>query len=251
VNIEYDPAELEEIVTQLSPIQTSGLSFSGKLKANTAVIKINLGFGNEITSSKTFSITKTADSEYDQVKRIWAYMKIARLDLQFEKNKETITRLGKEFSIVTQNTSLIVLDRLEDYVEHEITPPAELQKEYFSLLKQKQQEKKDEKATAFNEALEAMKELKEWWHKNYVPVKKAQVDEGTVRVDSIDQEAVYNYSPSQVQLEAFVSDSITYGVSGLIASDMPAGNSNYFMFEKEAQEPNSNDWYNGKAEEYD
>ena len=60
-------------------------------------------------------------------------MKIAELDLRFEKNKEAITRLGKEFSIVTQNTSLIILDRLEDYVEHEITTPAELQKEYFML----------------------------------------------------------------------------------------------------------------------
>ena len=37
-------------------------------------------------------------------------MKIAQFDLQFEKNKEEITKLGKQFSVVTQNTSLVVLD---------------------------------------------------------------------------------------------------------------------------------------------
>lgn len=253
VNFEYNPAELEEIVTQLSPIQRSGLSFSGKLKANTAVIKINLGFGNEITSSKTFTITKPASSEYDQVKRIWASMKIEGLDLQFEKNKEAITRLGKEFSIVTQNTSLIVLDRVEDYAEYEITPPAELQKEYFSLLEQKQQEKKDEKATAFNEAISALKELKDWWHKNYVPVKKKPVDEDTIAVDSTNEVRVNRLTLLEVAADRLVSttDSTTAasGYSNVTLSDMPAGNSNYFMFEKEVQEPNGDDWNNGKAEE--
>lgn len=172
IRTEFNAAEIEELVIQNGALQNSGLSFAGKLKASSATIKLHLGFGNEITNTKTFAIVKPAISDYDNVKRIWAELKIADLDLQFEKNKEEITKLGKQFSIVTQNTSLIVLDRVEDYVEHEITPPEELQKEYFSLLKEKQKEEKDNKVTALNEALDAMNQLKEWWMKNYAPVKK-------------------------------------------------------------------------------
>jgi Uncharacterized protein conserved in bacteria (DUF2135) len=106
------------------------------------------------------------------VKRIWATMKIEELDLQFEKNKTAITKLGKDFSIVTQNTSLLVLDRVEDYVEHEITPPAELLKEYTALLTSKLEEKRNEKESAMDNAVYVMNDLKEWWNRNYSPTKQ-------------------------------------------------------------------------------
>ena len=175
IRIDYNPAEIEDLVVQNGPIQNSGLSFAGKLKTSFATVKIELGFGNEIKTTKTFIITKPGSSDHDNVKRIWAEMKIAELDLQFEKNKEDITSLGKRFSIVTQNTSLIVLDRVEDYVEHEITPPEELQKEYFTLLKEKKEIEKNSKATALDDALDAMEQLKEWWQKNYSPVKEKAI----------------------------------------------------------------------------
>ena len=48
-----------------------------------------------------------------------------------------ITALGKEHRVVTQGTSLIVLDRVEDYVRHQIVPPEEdLRKEYDTRLAQ-------------------------------------------------------------------------------------------------------------------
>jgi tetratricopeptide (TPR) repeat protein len=240
VNVEYNPAEIEAFVTQVSPVRSSGLSFSGKLKANTAVVKINLGFGTDISSSKAFTITRQDSSGSDQVKRIWASMKIEELDLQFEKNKEEITQLGKEFSIVTQNTSLIVLDRIEDYVEYEITPPIELQKEYFSLLKQKQQEEKDEKATVLNEALNVMNELKEWWHKRYSPLKKlvkqieaGAPDNGVARVDStVLQVSTERLMTAEISVNAHAvsPDSITAGLSyGFTTSNERLENSKYLL----------------------
>ena len=172
IKTEFNLAEIEELVIQTGPIQNSGLSFAGKLKTGSAIVKINLGFGNEIKTTKTFTINNPGSSDYNNVKRVWAEMKIAELDLQFEKNKEEITKLGKEFSIVTQNTSLIVLDRVEDYVEYEIVPPEELQKEYYALLKEKQKIEKEEKTIALEQALDAMKGLKEWWKKNHSLIKK-------------------------------------------------------------------------------
>ena len=55
---------------------------------------------------------------------------------------DEIKQIGKSFHIVTPNTSLIVLDRVEDYVTHEIVPPTELLKEYNSLLATTQRDEK-------------------------------------------------------------------------------------------------------------
>jgi hypothetical protein len=177
INIAYKESEITDLVTQTTPILNTGLSFSGKLKTSSADIKVELGFGNEVVLTKNYTATKNDNSDYDQVKRIWATMSINRMDMEYEKNKQAITRLGKEFSVVTQNTSLLVLDRVEDYVENEIVPPVELQKEYYALLKEKQATEKDKKETAFTEALDAMKGLKEWWNTDYVKRKKNSENE--------------------------------------------------------------------------
>ena len=66
---------------------------------------------------------KAHASDSGLARRIWAQKKIAELELRPNKHEDEITELGKEHSIVTRNTSLIVLDRLEDYVTHRIIPP--------------------------------------------------------------------------------------------------------------------------------
>ena len=64
VKTEFNPAEIEDLVIQTGPIQNSGLSFTGKLKTSSATIKIGLGFGNEINTTKSFKITKPDSSDY-------------------------------------------------------------------------------------------------------------------------------------------------------------------------------------------
>ena len=41
---------------------------------------------------------------------------------------------GKEFGIVTPNTSLIVLESLSDYLQYGIVPPTEMQDEYYKQV---------------------------------------------------------------------------------------------------------------------
>ncbi|MDR2637467.1 MAG: DUF2135 domain-containing protein, partial [Zoogloeaceae bacterium] len=64
---------------------------------------------------------------------LWAALTLERLEADYDLNRGTIRRLGKTFALPTRETSLIVLDRVEDYVTHDIDPPAELRKEYDRL----------------------------------------------------------------------------------------------------------------------
>ncbi|MCH2225630.1 MAG: DUF2135 domain-containing protein [Crocinitomicaceae bacterium] len=97
---------------------------------------VSFDFGyDQVSNSIKYEIDPEKHiSETGLIRRIWAQKKLAELDINFEQNKNEITRLGKQFGIVTRTTSLIVLDRIEDYVEHEITPPKELVKKYETLL---------------------------------------------------------------------------------------------------------------------
>ena len=66
---------------------------------------------------------------------MWARYRIATLEGEYDVNRAEIRRLGKAFGLVTRETSLIVLDRVEDYARYEIMPPAELMAAYQNLRK--------------------------------------------------------------------------------------------------------------------
>jgi len=181
IKASYSNDEIEE----LYPCTTNhgGFSIAGLLKKPSATITLHFGYGNNITRSQNFIVKEDAEG-LGTIKKIWASLKIATLDMQYTKNKDAITTLGKEFSIVTQNTSLLVLDRVEDYVQYEIEPPAELQKEYYSLLEGKHKKEKLEKDEVYNGALAAMKGMKEWWGKKYSGRKVTLDRDGEERADT-------------------------------------------------------------------
>lgn len=161
---------IESLVTELSEADHS-FSVSGILAGNEATVDLRFGYGTEPAVTKKIHVEKS-ENKAEGVARLWASMQIDELDLQYQKNKEQITALGKKFSVVTQATSLLVLDRVEDYVQYEILPPPELQKEYFALLKESQTEKSDAKKAAMDEAVQAMDDLKVWWTASYTGRKK-------------------------------------------------------------------------------
>lgn len=195
----YNNNEIEEVYPATA--LHGGFSIGGIMKTATAAIQLNYGYGNTITQSQKFIITKNG-AGYGNISKIWASMKIDQLDMQYKKNKELITALGKEFSIVTQNTSLIVLDRIEDYVQYEITPPAELREQYYTLLKEKQATENGDVTRAFDEALDAMQKMKDWWGSEYRAIGKKD----SARV------------PDQMFQQVFVSANAAVGSQGSFAT---------------------------------
>ena len=118
------------------------ISLAGELSGNSGEIILNYGFGSEIVKSDTFKLDAKANSANTGIlNRIWAQKKIAELDARFEKNKDEITKTAKEFSVVTRNTSLIVLETVWDYIRYKIEPPDELRAEFEKAKEQMEKEK--------------------------------------------------------------------------------------------------------------
>jgi Ca-activated chloride channel homolog len=98
---------------------------------------------------------------------IWAAMRIAELDAEYQLNRAEIKRLGQRFRMVTRETSLIILDRIEDYARHEIEPPQELRAEYARVLAQFTQTRSTERRNHLSNVLRQFEEKTSWWNHDF------------------------------------------------------------------------------------
>jgi tetratricopeptide (TPR) repeat protein len=112
------------------------------------------------------------DTNADAVPYLWASLKIARLEEEYDLNRGEIRRIGRVFRIPTRETSLIVLDRVADYVTHDIEPPPELKNEYDRLRAQTRGARGETGKLA--RVLTEWKERKAWWEKDFPKGKPAR-----------------------------------------------------------------------------
>ena len=158
---------------EVYPISTNdvnnGISISGISQYPNAKLMMMFGRNGKVEFNKELDLSKATQNP--EISKIWAQSKVNYLELNPEQNKTEIEEIGKQFSIVTSNTSLIVLENVSDYVKYKINPPAELQSEFNKLSKQGFEQKETRKADLLKNAIAKAKELKEWWKKDFKYVK--------------------------------------------------------------------------------
>ncbi|MDQ0636789.1 hypothetical protein QF042_000354 [Pedobacter sp. W3I1] len=143
-------------------------SLAGIMNEFNTEFTLQFGFGNTVISEQVVRLNATEHtlSSID-VSHVWAQKKIAEMDIQYEDNKDDISVLSKQFGIVTRNTSLIVLENLDDYLRYDIVPPVELQQAYNAVLKQRRTAILERKQDLINAAVAMTKELKTWWNTDF------------------------------------------------------------------------------------
>ena len=136
-------------------------------------LEVVLGYDpKHIVGSEKFTVK--AGGNNPAVARLWAMQKIQDLEQDPQGNKKEILALGQEYSIVTSDTSLLVLENASDYARYNITPPEELLEEYNSIIKNRTNEESKAKKDAWDDAVNQAKEVKEWWNKEFKPVSVAK-----------------------------------------------------------------------------
>lgn len=106
-------------------------------------------------------------NEHPLAASLWANFRIRRLEADPDLSRATIRRIGKEFSLPTRETSLIVLDNVSDYVRYEIVPPDDLRTEYARLIDAHGSDTKTRREANLA-AIVAMFEAKlDWWNRSF------------------------------------------------------------------------------------
>ncbi|KAL9644814.1 hypothetical protein ABK040_009272 [Willaertia magna] len=175
---DFEESQLEEVYPNepISVKEGSLFKLFGKVKKsvnNDVELAISFRFGSEVFHVQKVVLpkellSKCNDNEDNHIiPLLWAQQKLQSLSTFPELFKEEMKQLGQEFKIVTDNTSLIVLETLDQYLKHSITPPESLpnvRKEYLQKLKS------DKEAEEKREKQKIEKVISKWqerinWHK--------------------------------------------------------------------------------------
>jgi tetratricopeptide (TPR) repeat protein len=98
---------------------------------------------------------------------LWARFKIEALEAQYDSNRTEIRRLGQAFHLVTRDTSLIVLERVEDYARYEIAPPPELAADYARLSTAALQRRTADRAAHLENIVRRFQDKITWWNRDF------------------------------------------------------------------------------------
>jgi len=145
---DYESEQFEEVYPNEPTILDPNGYFNlyGKIKEG-GEMAVSFRYGAEIVETRVLHIEQPSDKHETSdriVPFLWAKQKMSSMSVFPHLFEEELKQLGRDWSIVTPKTSLIVLESLEQYVKHKIMPPASLgtiRKEYLaSLLKKDQSE---------------------------------------------------------------------------------------------------------------
>lgn len=135
-------AEMEQ-VEEVYPARATAIdktfTLAGRVLQPNQSITLHFGTGSTSQWSQTFQLPDLVKGNQGSglVRRMWAGMKLAELESASSPNREAIIAHGKAHQLVTDYTSLLVLEEIRDYVNHGITPPEELKKAYANYQKSK------------------------------------------------------------------------------------------------------------------
>lgn len=157
-------------VTELLPskgaLVRGAFGIAAKLGTPTATLRLAFGHGRNVEFTKVVTL---GNGSAAPARRLWAQKQLADLSRDPEGNREAIVSLGTRFGIVTEGTSLIVLDSLEDYVRYRIEPPADMREAYFQRVKQETATAQRQERDRLDQVLAQWKERQAWWEKVFDP----------------------------------------------------------------------------------
>lgn len=112
----------------------------------------------------------------ETLRKMYAQSLLAELELSPKENQAAIEELGKTFCLTTSETSLIVLESLEQYLEHGIEPPKsqpKIRDAYLAEMQYQQQLKetslKEKKEERYEYLSRIWKDRTEWYNKKFEP----------------------------------------------------------------------------------
>lgn len=179
-----EQGEVSDVVPVVSGTFGQYLVFSGKL--NTKQGKLTLNFNNAgKKQSHTYSLDQSTAINGRLLRTVWAQSKVNDLLTHDRDNHQALLELGQTYSLVTPQTSLLVLETLEQYVEHQITPPdslPEMQAEYDYHLAGIALDQQEESDNKLERIIKKWHDRVQWWNTDF-PV-KAKVQKKTSSYDA-------------------------------------------------------------------
>ena len=167
--LETSPQEVAHVFPEApTPLHGQRLVLAGVLHGERNTVLARVGFADEPEFAQTIAVTLRADEHPGELAaRAWAALKLAALEPLYEHNRADIERTGQDFGIVTRETSLIVLDEVEDYARHDITPPPELRPAWDRLRAAGLRARQEQQDRGLTRLVGLFRGYVDWWEREF------------------------------------------------------------------------------------
>ncbi len=156
----------KNVVAESRQASAGRLVLAGVLTARNAELTLRLrGSDGSITSRIVRVDARQNASRLAAVQ--WARLTLASLEGEARTNKVRIRELGRRFGIATRETSLLVLERIDDYVRHEIEPPPALREAYDRLAATTQKSRAQGDAARLAQVVQRFEARVAWWNRDF------------------------------------------------------------------------------------
>ncbi|KQS92478.1 VIT domain-containing protein [Chryseobacterium sp. Leaf394] len=183
-----DNPNIKEVFPNIGSVVNEPVNIFGITSGNLGKLTAVFSNGSE-KFEFTVDFSNASSTENWQIAQFWAQRKIDELEINPSKNREDIKNISEQFGIVSKNTSLIVLDDINDYVRYKITPPQELKAEYQRIVSQNKGRILEQRRNLLSKAFDKTRELKTWWNTDFKSVEKKEypkiTNQSTVQRDSV------------------------------------------------------------------
>ena len=169
IAVERDPEAVAQVFPEVGMTvntESGALIVTGILRKPSATVQVKVGFSE--ADAQTLELTvKSGEGASTLAARAWAATKIDTLAATAGDNREDIRRTSREFRIVTADTSLIVLETLEDYIRYDIEPPAELRDGWLKYRRTTEAAFDKSRQGQIERVVQQFNERVKWWEKEF------------------------------------------------------------------------------------
>lgn len=170
ISADFKEGDIAELYPLLGTTVNGRFALSGKLLVPEAKVTVHYGYGKDITHSETFTIKADGAAEGSLLPRFWAQQKVAALSMFPDKNAEELAKVGRQFNLVTPNTSLLVLETVEQYVQYRVVPPPtrpDIYKEFIARIEQNKQQLEQTREQKLQQVAAMWNARVQWWESEH------------------------------------------------------------------------------------
>ena len=164
--VEASALGARDIAVQSRHAAAGRLVLAGVMTARSAELTLRLrGSDGTVTSRVVRIDARRNPSRLAGVQ--WARPTLASLEGEARLHKARIRDLGKRFGLATRETSLLVLERVDDYVRHEIEPPPALREAYERMAATMQKTRQQSDAARLAQVVQRFEARVAWWNRDF------------------------------------------------------------------------------------
>ena len=168
LRVDAAPGTLADVQYRFTPGSGRATVYARLLRSGEATLVY--GSGGRETQRVPMALASGPVPTGRVVARAWAGRMVEELAVFPDRNEAAMAELGRRFGLVTPVTSLIVLETVQQYLEHQIEPPAtwpEMREQYLAGLEARKGRERQQRAAKIDRVLAWWKERVSWWEREF------------------------------------------------------------------------------------